>query len=104
MTQRRNRKGWKFSSCCSVRSVNSKFWGCLHQLRAFGQMLGEFGIVIQPPKCVGSENEMRRAAATLLLKIGNGLLAIGRIASVNCVSLEEVPTLALRVVEYRRVT
>ena len=66
-------------------------------------MLCEFGIVVEPPKRVGSEKEMRRAAVTQLLKIGNRLLAIARIAGVNRVFLLEMPTLSLRVVKYRRI-
>src|SRR5437762_13621701 len=93
-----------FSPCYGGELVNSKFWGYLDQLRAFGQMLCELRIVVEPPKCIRSENEMRRAAATQLLKIANGLLVIARIASVNRVFLQEVPTLSLRIVKYCRVT
>src|SRR5262249_6196186 len=84
--------------------VDFKFWGCLHRRCAFGQMLREFRIVVEPPKCVGGENEMRRAAATQLLKIGNHLLAVARSSSVNGVFLEKVPAFAPRVVKYRRIT
>lgn len=93
-----------YSSSRGAQSVNSKFSGRSHQLCALGEVLCEFRIIIQPPKCVGSENEMRRAAATQLLKIGNHLLAVARSASVNGVFLEEVPALALRIVKYRRIT
>src|SRR5262249_28754937 len=70
----------------------------------FGQMLCEFGIVVEPPKCVGGENEMRRTAATQLLKIDNQLLAIPRVAGVNGVFFKEVPTPSLRIVKYGRIT
>ena len=93
-----------YSSSRDAEFVNSKSWGCLHQLCAFGQMLCKFRIIIQPPKCVGRENEIRRAAAVQLLKIGNRLLAVARIAGVDGVFLEEVPTLSLRVLKYRRIT
>src|SRR5438876_7888879 len=46
---------------------------------------------------------MGRSAATQPLNNGNRLLAVTRIASVNRVSLEEVPTLSPRVIKYRRI-
>src|SRR5437762_4373953 len=92
-----------FSPCYGGQLVNSKFWGCLDQLRAFGQMLCELGIVVEPPKCIRRENEMCRAATTQLLEIGSRLLTVARIASVNRVFLLEMPTLSLRVVKYRRI-
>src|SRR5947208_4326183 len=92
-----------FSPCYSNQPVDFEFRGRLHQRCAFAEMLCEFRIIIQPPKCVSRENEMRRAAATQSFKIGSHLLAVARSASVNRVSLEEVPTLSSRVVKYRRI-
>ena len=46
---------------------------------------------------------MRRPAAAQLLKIDNGPLTVAWIAVVNRISLEEVPTLSLRIVKYRRI-
>src|SRR5437773_11208275 len=93
-----------FSPCYGGQLVNSKFWGCLDQLRAFGQMLCELGIVVEPPKCILRENEMRCAAATQSLNIGHGLLALARIPSASRVSIQELPTLSPCVLEYLLIT
>src|SRR5437899_11372892 len=66
-------------------------------------MLREFRIVLQPPTCTGCENDVGSTAATKLLKINDCLPAIVRIAIVNSVLLEKMPTFPLCVVKYRRV-
>src|SRR5439155_1005326 len=57
----------------------------------------------QPPKRIGCENDVGSTAATKLLKINDCLPAIVRIAIVNRVLLEKMPTFPLCVVKYRRV-
>src|SRR4030095_2825223 len=85
-------------------SVNSKFGRRLNQRRAFAQMVDEFWIRLEPPKSVPRKNEMRGPATTQPLKILDCLLAVVRIAVVDRVVLQEMPTPPLRVVKDGRVT
>src|SRR6266576_1673311 len=103
ITQHRNGQSYMFSFCGGTQFVDFEFWSPLKQRRAFGEMLCEFGIVIQPPKSIGGENKVRGASATQLFKIGNCMWAVARIAIVGHAFLEEMPTLALRIIKYRRV-
>src|SRR5207302_402967 len=97
------RKGATFSPRDRTQFVNSKLRRRLYQHCPFGQMLCKLGIRFQPPKRIRGKNKMRRAAAPQPLKIGNRLLAVTRSASVNRVSLGEVPTLSPRIAKYRRI-
>jgi len=79
--------------------VNRELACRFDQLRRAREMLREFVVVIQPPKCARDENEMRRAAPAQLLKIDNQLFAVAGIAVVNAVPLEEMPAFTFRVIK-----
>src|SRR5215813_10802129 len=92
-----------FSSQRTVQLVDSKFRRWFDQCRAFRQMRGKFWISLQPPKCIPGENKMRGPAATQSLKIVDCLAAVVRIAVVDCVVLQKMPTLPLRIIKDSRI-
>src|SRR5262249_8106009 len=92
-----------FSSQRTVQLVNPKFGRCFDQCRAFGQMPGKFWISLQPPKGIFGENKMRGPTAIQSLKIVDCLAAVVRIAVVDRVVLQEMPTLPLRIIKDGRI-
>src|SRR5262245_14167326 len=92
-----------FSSQRAVRLVDSKFRRCFDQCRDFGQMPGKFWISLQPHRCSRGANKMRGPAATQSLKMVDCLAAVVRMAVVDRVVLQKMPTLPLRIIKNGRI-